>query len=255
MQEHVKFDVSWRPHVALIRLDRPDKSNALPASSARRLIDCIQDAEDDGNVRCIVIRGSPAMFSAGADLDELASDDPAVVLRLINNWTKVYLCVRLSMLPVIAVVEGPCVGGGYHLSLASDYTIATESAWFRHTGVDAGISPMMPGTLMAASIVGLKRASSLILRPRKVMAKEAVEIGICSEVVAAVDLETIVAERADELAARDPMTVALAKAEINAGMGASLGASVLSQLAGYLHAVSPDAHARIQAYRDSLGGK
>ena len=255
MQEHLDFDLSWRPHVALIRMDRPEKSNALPAESARRLVECIDKAEDDGNVRCIVIRGAPAMFCAGADLDEMASDDPAVVLRAINAWTKVFLGIRLSMLPVIAVVEGPCLGGGYHLSLACDYTIATENAWFRHTGVDVGISPMMPGTLMAASVVGLKRASSLILRPRKIPAREAVDIGICSEVVSAAELEAVVAQRTDELVARDPMTVALAKAEINAGMGASLGASVLSQLAGFLHATSPQARKRIRAHRDAPGRK
>lgn len=255
MEKHLDFNLAWRPHVALIRLTRPEKSNALPAVSVRQLIDYIQDSEDDGNVRCIVIRGAPAMFSGGADLDEIASDDPAVVLRIINLWTKVYLSIRLSMLPVISVVEGPCLGGGYHMSMACDYTIATEKAWFRHTGVDVGISPMMPGTLMASSVVGLKRASSLILRPRKVYAKEAVDIGICSEVVAEADLEQVVAQRVDELVGRDQMTVALAKAEINAGMGAALGASVLSQLAGFMHAMSPEAHKRIQAHRDSLGAK
>ena len=255
MEKHLDFKIDWRPHVALIRLNRPEKSNALPAASARQLIEYIQDAEDDGNVRCIVIRGSPSMFSGGADLDEISSDDPTVVLRLINIWTKVYLSIRMSMLPIVSVVEGPCVGGGYHMSLACDYTIATHKAWFRHTGVDVGISPMMPGTLMAPSVVGLKRASSLILRPRKVHAKEAVEIGICSEVVSEADLEKIVAQRVDELVGRDQMTVALAKAEINAGMGSALGASVLSQLAGFMHSMSPNAHKRIQAHRDSLGVK
>lgn len=253
MRKDIDFDICWRPHAALIRLNRPDKSNALPAASARALISHIQDAEDDGDVRCIVIRGARGMFSGGADLDEISSDDPAVVLRLINIWTKVFLSIRLSMLPVFSVVEGPCVGGGYHISLACDYTIATENAWFRHTGVDVGIAPMMPGTLMAPSVVGLKRASSLILRPRKVPALEAAELGICSEVVSASELETTLHKRVDELVARDRITVALAKAEINAGLGATLSASVLSQMAGFLHSMSPEAHARIQAHRDSLG--
>ena len=145
------------------------------------------------------------------------------------------------------------MGGGYHISLACDYTIATENAWFRHTGVDVGIAPMMPGTLMAPSVVGLKRASSLIMRPRKVPAREAVDLGICSEVVSASELETTLHERVDELAGRDRITVALAKAEINAGLGATLSASVLSQMAGFLHSMSPEAHARIRAHRDSLG--
>ena len=255
MTNDLDFNLSWRPHAALIRLNRPDKSNALPAHSARQLISYIQDAEDDGNVHCIVIRGAPGMFSGGADLDEMASDDPVVVLRIVNMFTKLFLSIRMSMLPIMSVVEGPCVGGGYHMSMACDYTIATDNAWFRHTGVDVGISPMMPGTLMASSVVGLKRASSLIMRPRKVHAREAVDIGLCSEVVSQADLEETVRQRVDELVGRDPMTVALAKAEINAGMGAALASSVLSQLAGFLHATSPEAHQRIRAHRDSLGAK
>src|SRR5688572_12593197 len=142
----VIFEPSWRPKAALIRLNRPKKSNALTGDAARRFIDFLQDAEDNPETCCVVIRGSKTMFSGGADLEEMAHDDPEVTLRIINLMTKLFLAIRTSMLPVMTVVEGPCVGGGYHINLASDYTIATERAWFRHTGVDVGIAPMMPGT-------------------------------------------------------------------------------------------------------------
>ena len=255
MSNDIDFNPSWRPHAALIKLNRPEKSNALTAKAGRQLISHLQDAEDEGTVRCVVIRGGANLFSGGADLDEISSEDPEVVLRLINVWTKIFLSIRLSMLPVISVVEGACVGGGYHISLACDYTIATDKAWFRHTGVDVGIAPMMPGTMMAPHVIGLKRACSLIMRPRKVPAREALELGLCSEVVAPGELETALEHLVDELAGRDRMTVALAKAQINAGLGSTLSASVLSQLAGFMHSMSPQAQSRIRAHRDGLGAR
>jgi enoyl-CoA hydratase/carnithine racemase len=255
MTDHIIFEPGWRPGAALIRLNRPDKSNALTARSVRMFLTCLQDAEDDPATRCVVIRGSERMFSGGADLEEISHDDPAVAYRLINLWTRLFMALRMSVLPVITVVEGPCVGGGYHLNLAADYCLATDRAWFRHTGVDAGIAPMLPGTMLAASVVGLKRATRNILWPRKILAAEALQIGLCSEVTAAEELERVLDERVAELVGRDPMTVALAKAEINAATAGSMTSAVLSQLAGFLHARMPEAHAKMQSYAQSLGTK
>lgn len=253
MSHDIVFEPRWQETAALIRFNRPGASNSITAASARYLLDCLQDAEDDPQVRCIVIRGSEKLFSGGADLGEMSSDDPAVVMRMISLITKVFLSIRASMLPVMTVIEGACVGGGYHLNMAADYTLATPDAWFRHTGVEAGIAPMMPGTLMLPSVMGLKRASSMVLRPRKVGAREAVDLGLCSEVVERVVLEETLLERVREFAQRDPMTVALGKAEMNAGLGASLSATVLAQLAGYLHSTRPDVHEKMKQYHQKLG--
>lgn len=253
MTDHLIFHPAWRPGAALIQLDRPEKSNALPATSVRAFMNYLLDAEGNADTRCLVIRGSETMFSGGADLAEIAHDEAAVSYRLINLWTRLFLTLRMSVLPVITVVEGPCVGGGYHLNLAADYSLATDNAWFRHTGVDAGIAPMMPGTMLAPSVVGLKRASRNLMWPRKIPAREALEIGLCSEVVAKADLDATLDARIAELVGRDPMTVALAKAEVNAATLGTLSSSVLSQLAGFLHARMPDAHRRMQAYANGLG--
>lgn len=249
------FEARWRPHAALVRLNRPKKSNALTASAARQFISFIQDAEDDPEVRCLVIRGSKTMFSGGADLEEMVHDDPEATLRIINLMTKLFLAIRTSMLPVVTVVEGPCVGGGYHINLASDYTIATDKAWFRHTGVDVGIAPMMPGTMMIPGTIGWKKASSMVLWPRKVPAQEALTLGLCSEVVAEAELESVLDERVAALVGRDRMAAALGKAEMNAAWGGIFGASVLAQLAGYLHSREPEVHAKMKGYQQGLGAK
>jgi enoyl-CoA hydratase/carnithine racemase len=249
------FEPRWHPHAALIRLNRPRKSNALTADAARQFINFIQDAEDNPATRCLVIRGSKTMFSGGADLEEMVHDDPEATLRIINLMTKLFLALRTSMLPVMTVVEGPCVGGGYHINLASDYSIATEKAWFRHTGVDAGIAPMMPGTMMVPGVMGWKKASSMVLWPRKVTAQEALQLGICSEVVAETDLERVLNERVDVLSGRDRMAAALGKAEMNAAWGGVFGASVLSQLAGYLHSREPKVHAKMKGYQKGLSAR
>lgn len=255
MSGDVLFEPNWRPGVGRITINRPDRGNALTAELARRLIDYIQDAEDTYDTGCLVVGGSNGMFCAGADLDELAHDDPGVALRLINMWTKVVVAIRTSMLPIVAVVDGPCVGGGYHVSMAADYTIATPNAWFRHTGVDAGISPMMPGTTLLPSVVGLKRASSMILRPRKVPAQEALDMGLCSEICGEAELEQVVSERAVEFAGRDRIVIALGKAQINCTLGETLGSAVLSQMAGFLHSITPIGHAKLREYRGKITGR
>lgn len=126
----IVFEPRWRPQAALIRLDRPKKSNALTADTARQFIAFLQDAEDDPTTRCVVIRGSKTMFSGGADLEEMVHNDPEVTLR---SSPKLFLAIRTSILPIVTVIESPCVGGGYHINLASDYTIATDKAWFRQS--------------------------------------------------------------------------------------------------------------------------
>jgi enoyl-CoA hydratase/carnithine racemase len=249
----VIFEPIWRPKAALIRLNRPKKSNALTGNAARRFIGFLQDAEDNPDTHCVVIRGSKTMFSGGADLEEMAHDNPEVTLRIINLMTKLFLAIRTSMLPIVTVVEGPCVGGGYHINLASDYSIATENAWFRHTGVDVGIAPMMPGTMMIPGAIGWKKASSMVLWPRKVPAQEALALGLCSEVVPESQLEEAIDERIATLVARDRMAAALGKAEINAAWGGVFGSSVLSQIAGFLHSRDPAVHAKMKEYQRALG--
>ena len=255
MPEHLIFEPHWRPGAALIRLNRPEKSNALTAAIARRFIDCIQDAEDDPMTRCVVVRGSKTMFSGGADLEEMSNDDREVTLRIINLMTKLFMTVRMSMLPVVTVVEGPCVGGGFHINMAADYSIATNKAWFRHTGVDVGIAPMMPGTMMSPAAMGWKKASSMMLWPRKVTADDALTLGLCSEVVSEEKLESVLEERVASLVARDRFTAMLGKAEMNAAFGGIFGSAVLSQLAGFLHAREPEALGKMKNHQKSLSQK
>lgn len=249
----VQFDPEWRDHVALIQLNCPQKSNAIGFATARRFMDFLQDAEDRRDTRCVVIRGSSTMFSGGADLDEMTSEDPEITLRIINLMTKLFLAIRTSMLPIVSVVEGPCVGGGYHLNLACDYSIATRSAWFRHTGVDVGIAPMMPGTMMLPGTIGWKKAASMVLWPRKVPADEAVTLGICSEVVEESALAATLEARIVEIVSRDRIAAALGKAEMNAAAGPALSSSGLAQLAGFLHSRDPKVHEKMRAYRRTLG--
>jgi methylglutaconyl-CoA hydratase len=253
--EHIVFDPLWRPGAARIQLNRPTKSNALTAATVRRLINYLQDAEDNSEIRCVVISGSKTMFSGGADLEEMASEDPEVTLRIINLMTKLFMALRTSMLPILTVIEGPCVGGGYHINLAADYSIATDKAWFRHTGVDVGIAPMMPGTMMVPATIGWKKASSMVLWPRKVTASEALTLGLCSEVVTESELKPVLEERVATLVARDRFAAMLGKAEMNAGLGGIFGSAVLAQIAGFLHSREPQVHAKMRDYQKNLGLK
>src|SRR5262249_33665322 len=136
-----------------------------------------------------------------------------------------------------------------------DYSLATDKAWFRHTGVDVGIAPMMPGTMMVPAALGWKKASSMVLWPRKVTAQEALALGLCSEVVSESDLENALKERVATLVSRDRFAAMLGKAEMNAAFGGIFGSACLSQLAGHLHSRDAEVHAKMKRYQKTLGSK
>lgn len=109
--------------------------------------------------------------------------------------------------------------------------------------------------MMAPAAVGWKKASSMVLWPRKVTAEEALTLGLCSEVVTEGELETTLRERIATLAERDRFAVMLGKAEINSAFGGIFGAASLSQLAGHLHSREPEVHKKMRAYQEKLGRK
>lgn len=233
------IDREWHPSALRVSLDVPDRRNALGASSALALERRIVEAEGSEAVRCVVIRGTREAFSGGADLNELHGGTEWEAMRLVNAWTRLTVTVRTALIPIITVVEGPCVGGGYHLNLMADYSVASTDAWFRHTGVDVGIAPMMTGTLMLPLVVGQKRASRLVIWPEQIDASAALQLGICSEIADPGEpVWEAVRRKVDELADRDRVTVALAKSEMNTALGSVLAGSKLSQVAGYLHTVN-----------------
>jgi enoyl-CoA hydratase len=162
--------------IAVIRLLRPERRNAVDAATAKALADTFRDFDADAGLDVAVFTGANDVFCAGADLKALASGDP-ITLNARGDSPMGPPRLRLSK-PVIAAIEGPSVAGGLELVLWCDLRIAGESAIFGVFNRRFGIPLVDLGTIRLPRIIGHGRAMDLILTGRSVNSAEALAMGL-----------------------------------------------------------------------------
>jgi enoyl-CoA hydratase/carnithine racemase len=216
--------------VALVRLERDEKLNAISTAVERELSAALA-SEEVRTSRAVVISGSGRAFSAGADVTELADRDPEAILRYYRETGGVYEELAALPQPTLAAIHGYCLGGGLELALAADFRIADESAVLGFPEVGIGILPSSGGTARATRLVGAAQAKRLILLGHRLSAGEALAAGLVTEVVA--DAPARALELARRLAELSPAAVAVAKAAIDAAAQSSHDAALLIERLGY----------------------
>lgn len=195
--------------VAVLRLNRPDVLNALNIPLMDLLINSLEAIDIDPAVRCVVLTGNERAFAAGADIKEMA--DASVVDMYERNNLARWERMKKIRKPIIAAVNGFCLGGGCELAMHCDMIIAGESAQFGQPEINIGVIPGAGGTQRLTREAGKFRAMELILTGRFFGAKEAASIGLVTRVVA----DALVLEEAmtlaREIASKSPMAVRFAK--------------------------------------------
>jgi enoyl-CoA hydratase len=205
--------------VTVLRLNRPQRLNAINSDLIDALLDAVDVVRRDRHCRAVVLTGAGRGFCAGADLEGYGTprgwEDPRE-LRL-NYAVQEHLATAVTSLielsvPVIAAVNGPAAGGGMALAVAADMRIVSTRASFvvafvkvGLSGCDLGLSWLLPRT------VGTGRAFDLMLSGRKVDADEAVRIGLANRVVAEDELLDEALETAALIAANSPWGVRMTK--------------------------------------------
>ncbi len=200
--------------VGVIQLNRPKVLNALNGGLMTELGDAMEEMDKDGAVRCIVVHGSERAFSAGADIDQMKTATPLVMLE--NSWiNRNFDRLRKVAKPVIAAVSGYCLGGGCELAMACDIIIASESAQFGQPEINIGVIPGAGGTQRLPRAVGKSRAMELVLTGKFISAREAETRGLVAR-VAPVELYLEEAKAlAREIASKPPVAVRFAKEAVN----------------------------------------
>ena len=213
--------------VATIVLNRPDARNALNAQLRRELKSVLDAAEDDGEVRVVVLTGSDesSAFVAGADVTELRERD-ALEQRDASKRPRVYEYVDDLEKPVIARVNGHCLGGGSELALGCDVRIAESGAKFGQPEITLGIMPGGGATQRLPRLVGEGQAMRLILSGELVDAAEADEMGLVDEVYDAADLDERVYDLAGKMASNSPAALEIAKKAVKASSRMDLEAGI-----------------------------
>jgi enoyl-CoA hydratase len=167
--------------IAVIRMMRPERRNAVDGATAQALADAFRDFDADDGLDVAVFTGANEAFCAGADLKALASGD-RITLKAGGDSPMGPARLRLSK-PVIAAIEGPAVAGGLELALWCDLRIAGESAIFGVFNRRFGIPLVDLGTIRLPRIVGHGRAMDLILTGRSLDAAEALAMGLINRCV------------------------------------------------------------------------
>jgi len=181
---HIIYEKS--PPLSIISLNRPEARNAFTIPMTNSMCQAIRDASSDPSIKVIIIRGEGGAFSAGGDIKEMAEGKLAAWDMKEYLWENVQ---RLPLLldevdkPVIASIHGPAYGGGFDLSMACDFRIASEQATFCSTFVRIGLAPGAGGAYFLPRIVGLTKALEILLTGRVIKTDEALKIGLVDKIV------------------------------------------------------------------------
>ena len=211
-----------RGRAAVLTINRPEKRNALNGPVRCAFVGAMDRARRDEAVRAIVVTGAgDKAFVAGADIGEFEGRTPVDQWRTMKAPT-IYESVERSPKPVIAAINGYCLGGGMELALACDLRIAAATAKFGQPEVNLGIIPGGGGTQRLPRIVGLGSALRLVLTGEIIDADEALRLRLVEEVVPPADLLGRALEIAETIAAKSPVAVAAAKEATRAALSLPL---------------------------------
>jgi len=210
--------------IATIALNRPDKLNALLHQSIREVHAALSDAEADDSVRVLILKGEGRAFCSGDDMIGMSD-----TLRPLptqgredfrpEGYHSLVIALREIRKPVVASVRGYALGAGLELAIACDFVVAEENAKFGMVLITRG---MVGGTYLLPLMVGLHRASELILLGETFDAVKACELGLINRVVPADKLEEETLALARRLAKAPTAAIGIAKAAINRGLTKSL---------------------------------
>jgi enoyl-CoA hydratase/carnithine racemase len=211
--------------IAVIRLNRPEVRNALNMAVRQQLAEHFAALGADEATHCIVITGGEKVFAAGADLRDMVDRTPVDLMmrRSEKLWQPIATCPK----PVIAAVNGFALGGGCELAMHADIIIAGEGASFGQPEVRVGIMPGAGGTQRLTRAVGKYRAMRMLLTGEPVPARDALAMGLVSEVVPDGDVLDAALRVARTIAALPPLAVMQIKEAVLAGQDASVDAALL----------------------------
>ncbi|WP_226007362.1 enoyl-CoA hydratase/isomerase family protein [Natrinema salinisoli] len=212
--------LEWDDDVATLTVDRPDALNALNVETLEAMGEAIEEAAEE-EARTLVLTGAGDAFIAGADIKYMQDLSPEDAQAWGELGHDVADALEAFPSPTIAAVNGYAFGGGCEMAIACDLRVASESALIGNTEIDLGIIPGWGATQRLPRLVGDETARRMIFLGERLDADSAAEAGLFGEVVPDDDLEDVVTELADRLAAKPAFAMQTAKQAINQGHAGS----------------------------------
>jgi len=202
--------VSLDAGVQTIRMNRPDKKNAITAAMYKDMAAAVNDAKSDDSVRATVFLGTPGAFSAGNDI----ADFMKVAMTGERSSMDVFdflEAIIMSEKPLLAGVDGLAIGVGTTMLMHCDYVAASDRSTLTTPFVDLGLVPEAGSSLIAPRIMGPQKAFELLAMGAKWSAEEARSAGLVNRVTSAADLEADVLETAAQIASKPPEALSISR--------------------------------------------
>src|SRR3982075_1085428 len=211
VEQHVTLQV--HDGGGLIRLNRPEKMNAIGMLTRQQLGEAIKQAERDDAIRVVVLTGSGRAFCSGADVTEMVQggglrtpEDVGNVLR--NEYLPMLTRLRTMPKPVIAAMNGPAVGIGASYALACDIRIAVPEAYILEAFINVGVAPDGGGSCLLPRLAGTGVAYEMFFTGKPLAAVDAHRLGVINRLVPQERLEEEVRELATQLASQPRQAMA-----------------------------------------------
>jgi enoyl-CoA hydratase len=202
--------------VAILTVNRPDKLNALNQAVRDSMFTALQQLEQEPAVGVVVITGAgEKSFIAGADIAEFEGRTP-FDQRQAMATPRIFEMMATFSKPVIAMINGFCLGGGCEVAMSCDIRVASDRARFGQPEINLGLIPGGGGTQRLPRLVGLGTAMRMVLTGDLVSAAEAREIGLADLVVSHEELRVKTLELAGKIASKSPLTLRVAKEAVRA---------------------------------------
>ncbi len=218
--EHVRTDI--KDGVGLITVSRPDKRNALDAATHAQLLAAFEAMRGDAAVRCVVLTGAGKAFVAGIDIQEFVGRTPMDMLARLLQQPSVIDVADAFPKPVIAMINGYCLGSGNELAMACDIRIASEEARFGQPEINLGMIPGGGATQRLPRLVGLGKALWMMYSGAILDSTEALRIGLVDLVVPAKQLKARTMTLAQVIASKSPVALSMIKEATRASVRAPL---------------------------------
>jgi dihydroxynaphthoic acid synthetase len=206
----VKDQVAW------VTINRPRVLNAFREQSLDEMIDALKSTRDDPSIACAVVTGAgDKAFSAGGDFYAMKRLNWTNAAMWNDRMQGLAMTIRGLPIPVIAMVNGWCMGGGHELALWCDLVIASENAVLGQTGAKVGACPTVGATQYLPRIIGERLAREMIFCARRFTAKEAVEVGLINKCVPQKDLLSETLVWCETIKGHSPQTLRMTKKSLN----------------------------------------
>lgn len=202
-----------KENYAILWVDNPKTRNALSVPIVEHMDKLVDEVVADKDIHCLIITGGgEKSFAAGADISKLVNMSPEESRYSIEVGHKLFSKIETLDIPVIAAVNGYCLGGGLEISMCCDIRVCSANAKFGLPEINIGMIPGWGGTLRLPRLIGESRAKNMLLRGKMITAQEALDYGLVAEVYENVDELRVKAEElAKELAAKAPITMKIDK--------------------------------------------